>query len=111
MLFRLKTMKQEKKENLWRTNYLISKVATSPKQLLNEMPKRIPPQFQGEWAIYSCSMTCKALANIGQQQFKEQMAKIIHIAMSEEKRKYDAQRWGEDPFNGNRHLSYHSHLA
>ncbi len=111
MIFRLKTMKQEKKENLRRANYLISKVATSPKQLLNEMPKRILPQFQGEWAIYSCSMTCKALANIGQQQFKEQMAKIIHIAMSEEIRKYDAQRWGEDPFNGNLHLSYHSHLA
>ena len=110
---------KEEKEIVRRANYLISKVATSPKQLMDVMPKQIPSQFQGEWAIYSCSMTCKALANIAalypQYNFKEQIAKIINIAMSKEIREYDAERWNEDPFiglNGNEsHLSYYSHLA
>lgn len=110
---------KEEKEIVRRANYLISKVATSPKQLMDVMPKQIPSQFQGEWAIYSCSMTCKALANIAalypQANYKEQISKIINIAMSKEIREYDAERWNEDPFiglNGNEsHLSYYSHLA
>ena len=68
------------------------------------MPRQIPSQFQGEWAIYSCSMTCKALANIAalypQNVYKEQIARIISIAMSVEIRGYDAERWDEDPFKG-----------
>ena len=110
---------KEQTEIVRRANYLISKVATSPKQLMDAMPKQIPTQFQGEWAIYSCSMTCKALANIAalypQNVYKEQIAKIINIAMANEIRGYDAERWDEDPFkglNGNvSHLSYYSHLA
>ena len=110
---------KEEKEIVRRANYLISKVAASPKQLMDSMPKQIPSQFQGEWAIYSCSMTCKALANIAalypQYNFKEQIAKIINIAISREIREYDTERWNEDPFiglNGNKsHLSYYSHLA
>ena len=110
---------KEQTEIVRRANYLISKVATSPKQLMDAMPRQIPSQFQGEWAIYSCSMTCKALANIAalypQNVYKEQIARIISIAMSVEIRGYDAERWDEDPFkglNGNvSHLSYYSHLA
>ena len=110
---------KEEAEVVRRANYLISKVATSPKQLMDAMPRQIPPQFQGEWAIYSCSMTCKALANIAtlypQANYKEEIAKIINIAMSKEIRGYDAERWDEDPFiglDGNiSHLSYYSHLA
>ena len=41
----------EKKEIIRRANYLTSKVATSPQQLLDEMPSGIGTQFQGEWAI------------------------------------------------------------
>ena len=110
---------KEQTEIVRRANYLISKVATSPKQLMDAMPRQIPPQFQGEWAIYSCSMTCKALANIAalypQNVYKEQIAKIISIAMSVEIRGYDAERWDEDPLKGLdgnvSHLSYYSHLA
>lgn len=110
---------KEQTEIVRRANYLISKVATSPKQLMDAMPRQIPSQFQGEWAIYSCSMTCKALANIAalypQNVYKEQIAKIISIAMSVEIRGYDAERWDEDPFKGLdgnvSHLSYYSHLA
>ena len=110
---------KEQTEIVRRANYLISKVATSPKQLMDAMPRQIPSQFQGEWAIYSCSMTCKALANIAalypQNVYKEQIARIISIAMANEIRGYDAERWDEDPFiglDGNvSHLSYYSHLA
>ena len=117
--FRHGSLDEEEVEIVRRANYLISKVATSPKQLMDAMPKQIPSQFQGEWAIYSCSMTCKALANIAalypQNVYKEQISKIINIAMANEIRGYDAERWDEDPFKGLdgniSHLSYYSHLA
>ena len=111
----------EKKEIVRRANYLTAKVATSPQQLLDEMPSGIGTQFQGEWALYTCSMTCAALANIAilYPQNKETAIKfigqIIDIAMSEEIREYDRQRWGEDPMDGIygnlSHISYYSHLA
>jgi len=111
----------EKKEIIRRANYLTAKVATSPQQLLEEMPSGIGAQFQGEWAIYSCSMTCAALANIAMlyPQNKETAIKfigqIIDIAMSEEIREYDKLRWREDPLDGIygnlSHISYYSHLA
>ena len=111
----------EKKEIICRANYLTAKVATSPQQLLDEMPSGIGAQFQGEWAIYSCSMTSAALANIAilYPQNKELAIKfigqIIDIAMAPEIREYDSMRWNQDPLeslNGNKsHVSYLSHLA
>lgn len=111
----------EKKEIIQRANYLTSKVATTPQKLLDEMPSGIGEQFQGEWAIYSCSMTCAALANIAilYPQNKELSIKfigqIIDIAMSPEIREYDRLRWREDPLDGIygnlSHISYYSHLA
>lgn len=111
----------EKKEIIHRANYLTSKVATSPQKLLDEMPSGIGEQFQGEWALYTCSMTCAALANIAvlYPQNKELSIKfigqIIDIAMSEEIREYDRLRWREDPMEGIygnlSHISYYSHLA
>lgn len=111
----------EKKEIVRRANYLTAKVATSPQQLLDEMPSGIGTQFQGEWALYTCSMTCAALANIATlyPQNKETAIKfigqIIDIATSEDIREYDKLRWGEDPMDGIygnlSHISYYSHLA
>ena len=111
----------EKKEIIRRANYLTAKVATSPQQLLDEMPSGIGDQFQGEWAIYSCSMTSTALANIAilYPQSKglaiKFIGQIIDIAMSEEIREYDRLRWREDPMDGIygnlSHISYYSHLA
>ena len=111
----------ERKEIIHRANYLTSKVATSPQKLLDEMPSGIGEQFQGEWALYTCSMTCAALANIAilYPQNKELSIKfigqIIDIAMSEEMREYDRLRWREDPMDGIygnlSHISYYSHLA
>ena len=111
----------EKKDIIRRANYLTSKVATSPQRLMDEMPSGIGEQFQGEWAIYSCSMTCAALANIAILYPKNKelsikfIGEIIDIALSEEIREYDRARWGEDPMDGiygNRsHISYYSHMA
>ena len=112
---------KEKKEIIRRANFLTAKVATSPQQLLDEMPSGIGAQFQGEWAIYSCSMTSAALANIAilYPQNKELAIKfireIIDITMSPEIREYDRARWDQDPLeslNSNKsHVSYLSHLA
>lgn len=111
----------ERKDNIRRANYLISKAATTPQKLLDEMPSGIGEQFQGEWAIYSCSMTCAALANIailypGNKELSiKYIREIIDIALSEEIKEYDKMRWGEDPMDGiygNRsHISYYSHVA
>ena len=111
----------ERKDIIRRANYLTSKVATTPQKLLDEMPSGIGEQFQGEWAIYSCSMTCAALANIailypGNKELSiKYIGEIIDIALSEEIKEYDKMRWGEDPMDGiygNRsHISYYSHVA
>jgi len=111
----------ERKDIIRRANYLISKVATTPQKLLDKMPSGIGEQFQGEWAIYSCSMTCAALANIailypGNKELSiKYIREIIDIALSEEIKEYDKMRWGEDPMDGiygNRsHISYYSHVA
>ena len=111
----------EKKGIIRRANYLTSMVCTSPQNLLDEMPSGIGEQFQGEWALYTCSMTSAALANIAilYPQNKELSIKfigqIIDIAMSEEIREYDRLRWREDPMDGIygnlSHISYYSHLA
>ena len=111
----------EKKDIIRRANYLTSKVATSPQQLLDGMPSFIGSQFQGEWALYTCSMTSAALANIAilYPQNKEIsinfISQIIDIAMSPKIREYDRDRWQEDPMDGingsQSHISYYSHLA
>jgi hypothetical protein len=111
----------ERKEIVRRANYLTSMVCISPQDLLNEMPSGIGEQFQGEWALYTCSMTSAALANIAilYPQNKELSIKfigqIIDIAMSEEIREYDRLRRREDPMDGIygnlSHISYYSHLA
>ena len=113
------SFESEKKGIIRRANYLTSKVATTPQKLLDEMPSGIGEQFQGEWAIYSCSMTCAALANIAILYPKNKeisiryIGEIIDIALSEDIKEYDRMRWGEDPMDGiygNRsHISYYSH--
>lgn len=111
----------EKKGILERRNYLMEKFLTSPCRLLDEMPSGIGVQFQGEWALYSCSMFTAALVNIAElypetrEETLRYINELIDIAKSSELRKYDRIRWGEDPLgtlNGDKsHVSYLSHLA
>lgn len=111
----------EKQDILSRRNYLLKKVITNPQQLIDEMPAAVGPQFQGEWALYSCSMLSASLVNttlIYSEDREENIARIdslIQIVMSPELRAYDRERWGEDPLetlDGHKsHVSYLSHLA
>lgn len=111
----------EKKDILQRRDWLIEKVVVEPRQLLREMPSGLGLQFQGEWALYSCSMLAKALSNITtlypetKQESINTIDSLIQIVKSPELRLYDKIRWGEDPLDsiagGKSHVSYHSHLA
>lgn len=117
----LDSFEGEKNDLLQRKNHLVGKIVVEPRQLLNEMPRSIGLQFQGEWALYSCSMLTEALSNMAElypETKNEAVALIdslIQIVKSPELRFYDELRWGEDPLeslDGNEsHISYISHLA
>lgn len=115
------TPEGEKVDIMERRDYLSGKLLESPQAVLDAMPSAIGAQFQGEWALYSCSMFSASLLNISHL-YPETKAdniqyidQLIRIVMSPEIRRYDAQRWGEDPLEtlgGDRsHVSYISHLA
>ena len=116
------TFEGERNDILRRRNYLIGKLATTPQKVMEEMPGGMDEQFQGEWAMYSCSMFAVALTNIARI-YPEQkevslgyVGKLIEIVMSSEIREYDRKRWwGEDALaslEGNHsHVSYLSILA
>lgn len=112
---------KEKPDILQRRNWLIGKVVVEPLQLLNEMPRDLGLQFQGEWALYSCSMLAKALSNISilypdtKQESINTIDSLIKTVKSPELRLYDKMRWREDPLDSlagdKSHISYLSHLA
>ena len=116
-----KSLDSEKIDIIERKNYLVDKLVTSPRNVLNEMPSAIGVQFQGEWALYSCSMLSAALVNLSNlyPETKEEnishIDSLINIVLSPEIRYYDTMRWGEDPLESldenNSHVSYLSHLA
>ena len=116
------TFEGERNDILRRRNYLIGKLATTPQKVMEEMPAGMDEQFQGEWAMYSCSMFAVALTNIAKI-YPEQkevslgyVDKLIEIVMSSEIREYDRKRWwGEDALasleGDHSHVSYLSILA
>jgi len=55
---------EEKDDILERANWLCKQVIKEPAQLIADTPSMIGEEYQGEWAIYSCSMLAHALANI-----------------------------------------------
>ena len=114
-------IRTEKDDILQRRDWLLDKVCVPPMDLINEMPHSLGLQFQGEWALYSCSMLTQALTNIAAiyPETKDESIKyidsLISIVMSPEMRLYDIIRWQEDPLEtlhgDNSHISYISHLA
>lgn len=106
---------------LRRRNFLTKKLITTPEAVIQQMPEAIGKQFQGEWAMYSCSMLSAALVNIGKLYPEErenslrQIEGLIEIVMSPELRAYDAERWNEDPLESwdskKSHMSYLSILG
>ena len=111
----------EREDILQRRDWLLSKVLVDPADLLSEMPSGIGGQFQGEWAMYSCSMLSAALVNISVlypdtlSDALPAVDSLIQMVLSFELKWYDHSRWGEDPLydlDGDRsHISYLSHLA
>lgn len=115
------TFEEERDDIIERKNYLVDKIVVDPLQLLNEMPHGIGLQFQGEWALYSCSMLTSALANIAElypetrEKAVSTIDSLIRIVKSPTLSLYDFLRWGEEPLeslDGDKsHVSYLSHLA
>ena len=115
------SIESEKVDIIERKNYLVNELVTTPKKVLNAMPSGIGVQFQGEWALYSCSMLSAALVNIShlypetKDDNLQYIDSLIQIVMSPEMRYYDTMRWDEDPLESlhgdNSHVSYLSHLA
>lgn len=111
----------EKEDVLRRSNYLKTQLLVAPENLVSSMPKLIGEQFQGEWAIYSCSMYAQALVNMARlypetkSDAIKTIDKLIALVKSPELKLYDFMRWGEDPLDNldsdNSHISYLSHLA
>jgi hypothetical protein len=115
------TFETEKADLLHRRDFLLGKIVTKPQKLLDLMPAAVGPQFQGEWALYSCSMLSASLVNLAQlypetrEDAVVQIDTLIKMVMSRELRAYDRNRWYEDPLmtldGDNSHVSYLSHLA
>ena len=114
-------VEEEHTDIIARRDYLQDKLQTSPKRVIDLMPAIVGEQFQGEWALYSCSMLAASLVNISElypdtrDENLQSISQLIEIVMSPELRRYDAMRWGEDPLetlDGSKsHVSYLSHLA
>lgn len=114
-------IEEERTDIIARRDYLQGKLLTSPKHVINLMPAIVGKQFQGEWALYSCSMLSASLVNISElypdtrDENLQVICQLIEIVMSPELRRYDAMRWGEDPLEtlegSKSHVSYLSHLA
>lgn len=116
------TFEEERDDIIERKNYLVDKIVVDPLQLLNEMPHGIGLQFQGEWALYSCSMLTSALANIAElypetrEKAVSTIDSLVRIVKSPTLSLYDFLRWGEEPLESldgadKSHVSYLSHLA
>jgi hypothetical protein len=90
------SFESEKCEILERRNFLARWLVTSPQNVIAAMPKAVGAQFQGEWALYSCSMFAASLANISRlyPETKEDnigyVEQLIDVVLSPELRYYDA---------------------
>ncbi len=112
---------EEREDILGRANWLCREVIKMPEQLIASAPSMIGKVYQGEWAIYSCSMLAHALANISSiypdkaSQCSNLIAKLIEMVRTPAMRQYDTLQWKEDAMetlDGPRsHMTYLSILA
>ena len=112
---------EEKDDILERANWLCEQVIKTPEELIADVPSMIGEEYQGEWAIYSCSMLAHALANISKlypneaSKCTELIAKLIDIVNTPAMRKYDTMQWKEDAMDSldgkKSHMTYLSILA
>lgn len=113
---------KERKDIICRANWLLREVSVSePEQLISKMPKIIGRQFQGQWAIYACSMTAFALCNIirlfpeTKEKYLHRIPELIDLVNTSTIRFYDTMWWEEDAMEtldgDNSHMTYLSILA
>ena len=112
----------EKQDILERANWLVKTIVVSdPETLINKAPSMIGREYQGEWAIYCCSMLSHALANIShlypdkKEKCPELIAKMIELVNTPTIREYDTMQWKEDAMESlagpKSHMTYLSILA
>ncbi len=113
---------KERKDIIGRANWLLKEVLVKdPEQLIRKMPEIIGRQFQGEWAIYACSMTAFALCNIiklfpdTKDKYLHRLPELIDLVNTPTIRFYDTMWWKEDAMEtldgNNSHMTYLSILA
>lgn len=114
---------EEKEDILERANYLCERIMKdNPEELMQEAPKIIGREYQGEWAVYCCSMLTHALANISvlypekKETCPQLIAKLIDLANTPTIREYDTLFWKEDAIESlatskKSHMTYLSILA
>lgn len=112
----------EKEDLIKRAEWLCKEVIVeNPDRLIAKMPAAIGRMYQGEWAIYACSMTAVALCNIiriypeSSDKFIGKIPLLIDLVNTPCIRYYDTMTWKEDAMetiDGNRsHMTYISILA
>lgn len=111
----------EKRDLMERADWLLEKVLVTPQKLIDTMPKIIGRQYQGQWAIYACTMTAVALCNIiriypdTKNRYLDKIPTLVELLMSDEIKYYDTIQWREDALktlDGNKsHMTYLSLLS
>lgn len=112
----------ERKDILGRADWVLKEVLVKdPEKLISKMPKIIGRQFQGQWAIYACSMTAFALCNIiklfpeTKDKYLHCLPELIDLVNTPTIRFYDTMWWEEDAMetldSNNSHMTYISILA
>ncbi len=89
----------------------------------DEQPEKqtwLPPRFQGEWAVTSCSMYSMALCNLGflypekRSSFLEEVRTLIERVRQKSYSQFDIDAWNEDPLStlesDRGHVWYLAHL-
>lgn len=113
---------KEKNELIRRANWLCKEVIVEdPEELISKMPEPIGRQFQGQWAIYACSMTACALCNLIRvypelrEKYLGNVVKLIEQTNTPTIRYYDTEWWNEDAMESldgdASHMTYISILA
>ena len=102
-----------------RRDYLLARVL-DPEFGPSSMPELIGPQFQGEWALVTLSMTAMGLANDAfnnsafEQKARVSIEKIVRLMLLPKIREFDTKLWKEDALSSlsspKGHIGYLGHL-
>lgn len=102
-----------------RRDYLLERVHAR-EMTTEDMPSSLGAQFQGEWAVGTYSMVTAAITNLAfifadtREAGLLVVDELIERMRSTEIRRFDTERWGEDPLESldgeHGHIGYLGHL-